>query len=60
MANIKRTEFMTDVDIDEVPEDERRVALVVCVGTGFPWWNFLSQAREIMNSLEQSGWKRPN
>lgn len=58
-VNLKRTEFMTDVDIDAVPEDERRVALVVCVGTGAPWWNFLSQAREILNVLEQRGWQRP-
>lgn len=57
--NLKRTEFLTEVDIDAVPEDERSIALVVCVGQGVPWWNFLSQAREIMNVLEQRGWQRP-
>lgn len=31
-VNIKRTEFMTDVDIDAVPEDERSIALVICIG----------------------------
>jgi hypothetical protein len=57
--NMKRTEFLTDVDIDAVPADERSIALVICIGQGVPWWNFLSQAREVMNVLEQSGWKRP-
>lgn len=58
--NMKRTEFLTDVDIDAVPKDEKSIALVVCIGQGVPWWNFLSQAREIMNVLEQDGWKRPD
>jgi hypothetical protein len=58
--NMKRTEFLTEVDIDAVPEDERSVALVICIGQGVPWWNFLSQAREVMNVLEQRGWKRPD
>lgn len=57
--NLKRTEFYTEVDIDAVPEDERSLALVICIGQGVPWWNFLSQAREAMNVLEQRGWKRP-
>lgn len=58
--DMRRTEFLTQVDIDEVPEDERAIALVISTGQGFPWWNFLSQAREVMNVLEESGWKRPD
>lgn len=57
---MKRTEFGTEIDIDTVPEDERQVALVICTSQGFPWWNYLSQAREVMNVLEDNGWKRPD
>lgn len=57
--NMKRTEFLTEVDIDAVPEDEKAIALVISVSHSVPWWNFLSQAREVMNVLEERGWKRP-
>jgi hypothetical protein len=59
VMNMKRQEWGGEIDIDAVPEDERAVALVICVGQGAPWWNFVPAAREVMNSLEQLGWQRP-
>ena len=55
MPNIKRTEWGTEVNIDEIDDLTRAVALTICVGQGFPWWNFLAQARQILYIVEEHG-----
>jgi hypothetical protein len=53
--NLKRTEWGEYVDISQVPELTRCIALTCCVGTGVPWWNFIPTAREIISTVEEFG-----
>lgn len=53
--NLKRTEWGAEVDISEVDELTRQIALTVGVGTGAPWWNHLSAARQIIHIIEEHG-----
>jgi hypothetical protein len=54
-ANWKRTEWGEYIDISKVSDLERNISLTICVGMGYPWWNFLSQAREIIRTVEEFG-----
>jgi hypothetical protein len=53
--NLKRTEWGEYIDISVVDELTRQVALTICVGTGYPWWNFLSQTRQVLQTVKEHG-----
>jgi hypothetical protein len=55
MANIKQTEWLELVDIDKVPRLIRAMAIAICVGKGYPWWNYIPEAEACISIIKEFG-----
>lgn len=61
MVNIKKTVLGTEVDIDKVTPEIRRLCITIAFGTSNTtpgWWNHIPLATQILYDLEGQGWSR--
>ena len=56
MANLRPLQLGGTIDLETIPEVQRKVALTICVASAMdgPWWNYVSAAREVLRIVRDA------